>query len=92
MKFSVYVMSMSTTSICIAIYELFCLLQPLLLVGYHNYLSVRILSVFGVKEEILGGPGGPLGRVVYFVTAFIHAHPAWKGWGMALTLSALMQM
>lgn len=59
-KFHVYVMSVSTISICVALYELFCLLQPLVLVDYYNYLPVRILSVLGMKEEILGGPGGPL--------------------------------
>lgn len=47
-------MSMSI-SLYKSILELFCLLQPLLLVDYYNYLSMRILSVFGMKERIPRG-------------------------------------
>lgn len=44
--------------------EVLCFLQSLLLVDYYCYLSVRVPSVFGMKDGILGRLGGPGGRLL----------------------------
>ena len=45
-------------------YEVLCFLQSLLLVDYYLYLSVRIPSVFGMKDWILGRLGSIGGRLL----------------------------